>query len=72
MAKALIVVGALLCAGLPAAFGLMGNTSFTQDQPVRVPGLASETGGHPEEDHGGDDRRYRHGCHDPDHTGRDD
>jgi len=37
MIKYLIATAALLAAGVPAAFGLAGNASFSRDIPVRVP-----------------------------------
>ena len=37
MTKYLIAAAALVVAGIPAAFGLAGNASFTHDIPVRVP-----------------------------------
>lgn len=43
MPKLLIAVAALLLAGLPAAWGLMGNASFTREVPVRVPSQVSDT-----------------------------
>ena len=37
MIKYVIAAAALVVAGIPAAFGLAGNASFTRDIPVRVP-----------------------------------
>jgi hypothetical protein len=41
MKRILITVGAALLAAVPATMGLVGNTSFAQDIPVRVPSQAS-------------------------------
>jgi hypothetical protein len=41
MIKYLLAAAALVVAGVPAAIGAVGNASFTQDVPVRVPEHAS-------------------------------
>jgi len=41
MKRILITVGAVLLAAVPATMGLVGNTSFAQNIPVRVPSQAS-------------------------------
>ena len=41
MKRILITVGAALLAAVPATMGLVGNTSFAQNIPVRVPSQAS-------------------------------
>ena len=41
MKRILITVGAVLLAAVPATMGLIGNTSFAQNIPVRVPSQAS-------------------------------
>jgi hypothetical protein len=48
MKRILITVGAALLAAVPATMGLVGNTSFAQNVPVRVPSQASVL-----DDHGG-------------------
>ena len=40
MIKYLVATGALLLAGIPAAVGMAGNTSFSREVPVRVPAQA--------------------------------
>src|SRR3954463_2904848 len=37
MLKYFLAAAALVVAGVPAAYGLAGNDSFTRDLPVRVP-----------------------------------
>src|SRR3954470_5072689 len=37
MLKYFLAAAALVAAGVPAAYGLAGNDSFTRDLPVRVP-----------------------------------
>ena len=41
MKRIIIATGAVLLASVPATFGLVGNTSFAQSVPVRVPQQAS-------------------------------
>ena len=40
MKRIIIATGAALLAAIPAAIGLVGNTSFAQSVPVRVPSQA--------------------------------
>jgi hypothetical protein len=48
MKRILITAGAALLAMLPAAMGFIGNTSFSESLPVRVPSQAVVV-----DDHGG-------------------
>ena len=43
--KRIIITGAALLAAIPASLGLMGNASFAQSVPVRVPSQATLVGG---------------------------
>ena len=63
MKRLSITLAALLAALLPAAFGLWGNASFSQEVPVRVPASAEvvtptvPTASATTDDHGGDTPR---------------
>jgi len=43
--KRIIITGAALLAAIPASLGLIGNASFAQSVPVRVPSQATPVGG---------------------------
>jgi hypothetical protein len=50
MKRVAVLVAAVLCAAAPASVGLIGNASFSEDVPVRVPETAivlDRTGGTP-------------------------
>ena len=54
--KRIIITGAALLAVAPASLGLMGNASFAQSVPVRVPSQATVVGGQSTHVEPGDDK----------------
>lgn len=54
--KRIIITGAALLAVAPASLGLMGNASFAQSVPVRVPSQATVVGGQSTHAEPGDDK----------------
>ena len=54
--KRIIITGAALLAAIPASLGLIGNASFAQSVPVRVPSQATPVGGQSKHIEIGDDK----------------
>ena len=54
--KRIIITGAALLAIIPASLGLIGNASFAQTVPVRVPSQATLVGGQSRHIEIGDDK----------------
>ena len=54
--KRIIITGAALLAVAPVSLGLMGNASFAQSVPVRVPSQATVVGGQSTHAEPGDDK----------------
>ena len=54
--KRIIITGAALLAVAPASLGLMGNASFAQSVPVRVPSQATVVGGQSTQAEPGEDK----------------
>jgi len=54
--KRIIITGAALLAIIPASLGLIGNASFAQSVPVRVPSQATPVGGQSKHIEPGDDK----------------
>ena len=54
--KRIIITGAALLAVAPASLGLMGNASFAQSVPVRVPSQVTVVGGQSTHAEPGDDK----------------
>ena len=54
--KRILITGAALLAVAPASLGLMGNASFAQSVPVRVPFQATVVGGQSTQTGPGDDK----------------
>jgi hypothetical protein len=54
--KRIIITGAALLAAIPASLGLIGNASFAQTVPVRVPSQATPVGGQSKHIEIGDDK----------------
>ena len=54
--KRIIITGAALLAVAPASLGLIGNASFAQSVPVRVPSQATVVGGQSTQAEPGDDK----------------
>jgi hypothetical protein len=54
--KRIIITGAALLAVIPASLGLIGNASFAQSVPVRVPSQATPVGSQTKHIDPGDDK----------------
>lgn len=56
MKRAILTIGTAVLVAVPAAMGLIGNTSFTQGVPVREPSQATVVDHHGSDHHGMDDK----------------
>ena len=56
MKRTILTIGTAALVAVPAAMGLIGNTSFAQSVPVRVPPQATVVDHHGSDHHGVDDK----------------